>query len=219
MVQAFRSFEELWREICSDIRHGTLSSRIKSQKMRKAVLDVISQSPNPYLATKLENACEELEEVDWFGLIPKLWPNVKYLYSIMTGSMQPYLKKLRHYANGVPLVSADYGSTESWIGINVDPSLPPENVTFAVVPTFSYFEFIPLYRQKQDGSSVVDDFMEDKPIPLSKVKVGQEYEIVLTTFTGNLSIFFSSIYELSFSSTLTLIFSLRLYIYDLYFNI
>lgn len=100
--------------------------------------------------------------------------------------MLPYLKKLRHYANELPLVGADYGSTESWIGINVDPSLPPENVTYAVVPTFSYFEFIPLYRQKQGCSSVAsDDFMEDSPIPLSQVKVGQEYEIVLTTFTGN----------------------------------
>lgn len=98
--------------------------------------------------------------------------------------MQPYLKKLRHYANGLPLVSADYGSTESWIGVNVDPSLPPENVTFAVVPTFAYFEFIPLHRNEKKLSSGADDFTEDKPIPLSQVKVGQEYEVVLTTFTG-----------------------------------
>ncbi|XP_061337596.1 indole-3-acetic acid-amido synthetase GH3.10-like [Gastrolobium bilobum] len=183
IVQAFCSFEELWRDICNDIRDGTLNSRIiKLPKMRDAVLGVISS--NPSLASKLETACQELELVGWFGLIPKLWPNAKYICSIMTGSMQPYLKKLRHYANGLPLVSADYGSSESWIGVNVDPSLPPEEVTFAVVPTFSYFEFIPLHRQKQDCISVTDDFMEDKPIPLSQVKVGQEYEIVLTTFTG-----------------------------------
>ena len=182
IVQAFRSFEEIWKEICNDIRDGNLSPRIKLPKMRKAVLEIIS--PNPILASKLEAACQELEVVNWSGLIPKLWPNAKYIYSIMTGSMQPYLKKLRHYANGLPLVSADYGSTESWIGVNVDPSIPPENVTFAVVPTFSYFEFIPLYRQKQDCSTVIEDFIEDKPIPLSQVKVGQEYEIVLTTFTG-----------------------------------
>ncbi|KAI4322636.1 hypothetical protein L6164_022312 [Bauhinia variegata] len=182
IVHAFRNFEELWRYICNDIRDGTLNPIIKVPKMRKAVLDIIS--PNPSLASKLEADCQELEGVNWFGLIPKLWPNAKYVYSIMTGSMQPYLKKLRHYANGLPLVSADYGSTESWIGVNVDTSLPPENVTFAVVPTFSYFEFIPLYRQKQDTTSVTDDFIEDKPIPLSQVKVGQEYEVVLTTFTG-----------------------------------
>ncbi|MED6154948.1 hypothetical protein PIB30_001089 [Stylosanthes scabra] len=162
--------------------------------MREAVLEIIS-SPNPSLASTIEGICEELEGVDWFGLIPKLWPNAKYVYSIMTGSMQPYLKKLRHYAKGLPLVSGDYGSTESWIGVNVDPSSPPESVTFAVVPTFSYFEFIPLYRHKHScdiSSGANDDFVEDKPIPLSKVKVGQEYEIALTTFTAatllNLSI-------------------------------
>ncbi|KAK2379820.1 jasmonoyl--L-amino acid synthetase JAR4 [Trifolium repens] len=183
MVQAFTTFEENWREIINDIKNGTLSSRIKSPKLREAILEIINctkSGPNIKLASKLEDYCEELEKVDWFGLIPKIWPNVKYLYSIMTGSMQPYLKKLRHYANGLPLISADYGSTESWIGVNVDPCLSPEEVTFAVVPTFSYFEFIPLHRNKQDCS----DFVEDKPIPLSKVIVGQQYEIVLTTFTG-----------------------------------
>ncbi|XP_004487309.1 indole-3-acetic acid-amido synthetase GH3.10 [Cicer arietinum] len=184
IVQAFCTLEELWREICNDIRYGTLSSKIKLPKMREGVLSIISSNSNPFLASKLEATCKELELVDWFGLVPKLWPNAKYIYSIMTGSMLPYLKKVRHYAKGVPLVSGDYGSTESWIGVNVDPILPPENVTFAVVPTFSYFEFIPLYRHKQDFSFVHDDFMEDKPIPLSKVQIGQEYEIVLTTFTG-----------------------------------
>ncbi|KAL9322491.1 hypothetical protein ACSQ67_010544 [Phaseolus vulgaris] len=173
IVQAFCTFEEVWKDLCNDIRDGTLSSRIKLPKMREAVLCIISS--NPSLASKLEASCLELEVVDWFGLVPKLWPNAKYVCSIMTGSMQPYLKKLRHYANGVPLVSGDYGSTESWIGINVDPSLPPEKVTFAVVPTFSYFEFIPLYRHKQDCCLVPGhDFMEDDPIPLSRVKVGQE---------------------------------------------
>ncbi|XP_028808501.1 indole-3-acetic acid-amido synthetase GH3.10 [Neltuma alba] len=185
IVQAFRNFEELWREICCDIRNGTLSSRIILSRMRNSVLEILSH-PNPSLASKIEAKCQELEKVNWFGLIPKLWPNAKYVYSIMTGSMEPYLKKLRHYANGLPLVSADYGSTESWIGVNVDPSLPPENVTFAVVPTFSYFEFIPLHRSQksQECNSVSDDFVEGKPIPLSQVRGGQKYEIVLTTFTG-----------------------------------
>lgn len=151
--------------------------------------------PNPGLAAEIRGQCEELEGEDWLGLIPKLWRNCKYVYSIMTGSMQPYLKKLRHYAGGLALVSADYGSTESWIGVNVEPGLPPENVTFAVIPTFAYFEFIPLFRQHQQqqhyccGSSDIatDDFLEGQPVPLSQVKIGQEYELVLTTFTGQLS--------------------------------
>lgn len=191
IVQALGTLEEFWKELCKDIKEGTLSSRINLPKMREAVLDIII-SPNPSLASRIEESCEELERVDWFGLVPKLWPNAKYVYSIMTGSMEHYLKKLRHYSGNLALVSADYGSTESWIGVNVDPILPPENVTFAVIPTFSYFEFIPLFRQNQDCNSVIDDFIEDAPIPLSQVKVGQEYEIVLTTFTGML--FFLNLY-------------------------
>ncbi|KAG5381442.1 hypothetical protein IGI04_032912 [Brassica rapa subsp. trilocularis] len=185
IVQAFSLFEDTWRDICADIKEGSLSSRITLPRMRKAVLALIR--PNPSLASRIEEVCTELESnMGWLGLIPKLWPNAKYVSSIMTGSMLPYLTKLRHYAGGLPLVSADYGSTESWIGVNVDPQLPPEDVSFAVIPTFSYFEFIPLYRQQTHQQDLCSegDFVEEKPVPLSQVKLGQEYELVLTTFTG-----------------------------------
>ncbi|KAL1560704.1 indole-3-acetic acid-amido synthetase GH3.10-like [Salvia divinorum] len=185
VVQAFRSFQEAWREICNDIRDGTLSStKVTIPDVRRAVLEVLR--PNPGLALKIEAKCHELERRDWVGLIPELWPNAKYVYSIMTGSMQPYLSKLSHYAGNLALISADYGSTESWIGVNMEPCLPPDKVTFAVIPTFSYFEFIPLRRQSHDTSDyqATDDFVEGDPVPLSQVKMGNEYEIVLTTFTG-----------------------------------
>lgn len=190
VVQALRSFEEHWQDLCNDIKRGNLSHSITDPTVRKSVLEIIEKSPNPVLGSRIEESCRRLENVDWVGLIPELWPNAKYVYSIMTGSMQPYLKKLRHYTGGeVPLVSGDYGSTESWIGVNIDPISPPEDVTFAVVPTFSYFEFMPLHRQNQQdyvNESAIDlDFMEDEPVPLSKVKVGQQYEIILSTFTGD----------------------------------
>ncbi|EXB44646.1 hypothetical protein L484_010337 [Morus notabilis] len=59
-----------------------------------------------------------------------------------------------------------------------------ERVSYAIVPTISYFEFIPLHKKEQNFISMSDDFIEDEPVPLSQVKVGQEYEIVLTTFTA-----------------------------------
>ncbi|RRT74335.1 hypothetical protein B296_00012183 [Ensete ventricosum] len=192
IVQALTAFEDLWEELCEDMRQGTLSSKITMPTMRKAVVENLV--PNPSLASKIERECEGLRRSGWCGLIPRVWPNAKYIYSIMTGSMQPYLRKLRHYAGEVPLVCAEYGSTESWIGVNLEPLNPPERVAFAVIPTFAYFEFIPLHKQrKQDSSSsssssrlvtTDDDFEEGQPVPLCKVSVGQQYEIVLTTFTG-----------------------------------
>ncbi|KAJ8618163.1 hypothetical protein MRB53_014349 [Persea americana] len=183
IVQAFTALEEQWEEICADIKNGTLSDRITSPKMREAVLGCLS--PNPLLGFKIEEKCRELKGLNWLCVIPKLWPNCKYVYSIMTGSMQHYLRKLMHYSGDLALISADYGSTESWIGVNVDPASPPEKATFTVIPTFSYLEFIPLYRHQQKRNCLaVDDFLEAEPVPLAQVKVGQEYEVVLTTFTG-----------------------------------
>ncbi|KAJ0693204.1 putative GH3 family protein [Helianthus annuus] len=187
IVQALRLFEDYWRDLCDDLFNGTLSPKITLPGIRRSVLDVIK--PDKCLATWVSSQCEELKESDWYGLIPKLWPNAKYVYSIMTGSMQPYLEKLKHYAGDrLPLVSAEYGATESWIGVNMDPCSPPENVRFTVVPTFSYFEFIPLHLQYHKAcvgsTSGGDDYLEADPVPLSKVKIGQQYEIVLTTFTG-----------------------------------
>ncbi|KAK4758990.1 hypothetical protein SAY87_020291 [Trapa incisa] len=190
VVQAFRALEDHWRDIVKDLRDGTLNPQVVTLgPMRAAVLEILGGSPRPTLAEAVEAACEDLESRDWAGMIPALWPCAKYVYSIMTGSMQHYMTKLRHYGGGLPLVSADYGSTESWIGVNMDPASPPEKVTFVVVPTFSYFEFIPLYRQQNGDngcrlSVAVDDFIEGNPVPLSQVKIGQQYEIVLTTFTG-----------------------------------
>lgn len=186
IVQALSAFEELWSELCDDIRCGTLSKRVSLPEMRSIVLKM--QVPNSSLASEIESKCKQLQSSDWKGLIPTLWPNAKYIYSIMTGSMIPYLKKLRHYGGGLALVAADYGSTESWIGVNMRPSDPPEKVTFTVIPTFAYFEFIPLSRRfDEEGKGCTlacHDFIEGKPLKISEVEVGKQYEIVLTTFTG-----------------------------------
>ncbi|RWV94596.1 hypothetical protein GW17_00042848 [Ensete ventricosum] len=125
---------------------------------------------------------------NWYGVIPALWPNAKYVYGIMTGSMEPYLNKLRHYAGSLPLMSADYGSSEGWIGANVNPSLPPELATFAVLPNLGYYEFIPLEKpegpETENGTASTIHYVEAEPEGLTEVEVGKQYEVVVTNFTG-----------------------------------
>ena len=129
--------------------------------------------PNPELVDFIYQKCSSLS--NWHGLVPTLFPNVKYIYGIMTGSMEPYLKKLRHYAGEVPLVTADYGSSEGWIGANVNPKLPPELATYVVLPNIGYFEFVP----------IADNLgTETKPLGLTEVKIGEEYEILVTNYAG-----------------------------------
>lgn len=184
IVQAFRTFEHLWEELCSDIREGVLSSRITVPSIRAAVSKLLK--PNPELADSIYKKCLGLS--NWYGVIPELWPNCKYIYGIMTGSMEPYLKKLRHYAENLPLLSADYGSTEGWIGANINPRMPPDSVTFAVLPDIGYFEFLPLKEKLEDNKSQMNGctilYTETEPIGLTEVKVGEEYEIIITNFAG-----------------------------------
>ncbi|KAI4355199.1 hypothetical protein L6164_003993 [Bauhinia variegata] len=181
IIHAFRTFEQVWEELVADIREGVLTSRITDPSVRNAMSKLLK--PNPELANLIYKKCMGLS--NWYGLIPELFPNAKYIYGIMTGSMEPYLKKLRHYARELPLLTADYGSSEGWIAANVNPKLPPEYATYAVLPQIGYFEFIPLtdnnQEQKQTNKFLI---MDPKPVGLTEVKVGEEYEIVITNPAG-----------------------------------
>ncbi|XP_062091446.1 jasmonoyl--L-amino acid synthetase JAR4 [Humulus lupulus] len=171
IVHSFRTLEEDWEELCTNIRDGVLSSWITAPSVRTAMGKLLR--PNPELADLIYEKCSSLS--NWYGLVPALFPNVKYIYGIMTGSMEPYLKKLRHYAGEVPLLSADYGSSEGWIGANVNPKLPPELVTYVVLPNIGYFEFIPI----NDNMGT-----EARPLGLTEVQIGEEYEILVTNYAG-----------------------------------
>lgn len=179
IMHAFRTFEHVWEELCTDIRDGVLSSRVTVPSVRTAMSKLLK--PNPELADLIYRKCSGLS--NWYRLVPELFPNAKYIYGIMTGSMEPYLKKLRHYAGELPLLSADYGSSEGWIGANVNPKLPPELATFSVLPNIGFFEFIPLKVNIEDQEPNFLS-MEPKPVGLTEVKIGEEYEIIITNFAG-----------------------------------
>ncbi|RHN39760.1 putative GH3 family protein [Medicago truncatula] len=173
IVYAFRTFEQVWEELITDIKEGVLSSRITHPSIRTAMSKLLK--PNPELANLIHKKCIGLS--NWYGLIPELFPNVKYVQGIMTGAMEPYVKKLRHYAGEVPLLTSEYGSSEGWIASNVNPKVAPEFATYVVLPQIAYFEFIPL--SQLDGTKV-----ELEPVGLTDVKIGEDYEVVFTNPAG-----------------------------------
>ncbi|KAE9605716.1 hypothetical protein Lal_00025494 [Lupinus albus] len=173
LLHALRTFEDVWEELCNDIREGVLSSRITDPNPRGAMSKILK--PDPELANLIHKKCTGLKLNNWYGVVQELFPNAKYLIGVMTGTMVPYVEKLRHYAGEVPVVSSDYGASEGWIAVNVHPTVPAEITSYTVLPQLGYFEFIPL----TENISV-----DPKPLGLTEVKVGEEYEIVLTTAAG-----------------------------------
>lgn len=180
IIYAFRTFEQVWEELCADIREGVLNRSIMVPSIRTAMSKLLK--PDPELANLIKRKCLGLS--NWYGLIPELFPNAKYVYGIMTGSMEPYLKKLRHYAGVLPLVTSDYGSSEGWIATNVNPRVPPELATYAVLPQIGYFEFIPQRELEETKGDTSFLSVDPQTVGLTEVKIGEEYEIVITNPAG-----------------------------------
>ncbi|CAN1843923.1 Indole-3-acetic acid-amido synthetase GH3.5 [Linum perenne] len=113
-------------------------------------------------------------EGSWRGIIARVWPNAKYIDVIVTGAMSQYIPTLDHYGNGLPLVCSMYASSECYFGLNLNPLCKPSEVLYTLVPTMAYFEFLPVDRTDK----------RDRLVDLVDVKLGQEYELVVTTYAG-----------------------------------
>ncbi|KAJ4908444.1 4-substituted benzoates-glutamate ligase GH3.12 [Raphanus sativus] len=168
MVRAIKFLETYWEELCSNIRTGHLSQWITDLGCRSSVSLVLG-GPRPDLADTIETVCNQSS---WEGIVKRLWPNTKYIETVVTGSMGQYVPTLNYYCSDLPLVSTTYGSSETTFGINIDPLCKPEDVSYAFMPNMSYFEFITMDGDKRD---VVD---------LQDVKLGCTYEPVVTNFSG-----------------------------------
>ncbi|TYH30592.1 hypothetical protein ES288_A01G108000v1, partial [Gossypium darwinii] len=115
-------------------------------------------------------------------IIKKLWRNGKFIRAITTGVMSQYVETLEFYIGGLPLVS------------NTGPS----HVSYTFLPTTVYFEFIPVNNNSLSLSQEVQfnyasqhEPLEKKnnneniePIDLVHVKLGQYYELLVTSYAG-----------------------------------
>ncbi|CAO2205132.1 unnamed protein product [Urochloa humidicola] len=125
LVLAFQTLEQVWEELCADIRAGVPSpARVTSPAARRAVSALLA-APDPDLAGEVARKCAAALRRGWRGVIPAMWPNARYVNTIVTGSMGHYVRNLRHYAGGLPLVAFDYGATEGMVGANVSRPRSP----------------------------------------------------------------------------------------------
>ncbi|MBA0787610.1 hypothetical protein Gotri_025514 [Gossypium trilobum] len=193
-LRAIKFLEHNWKELCSNIRTGHVSDWITDPGCRKVVSLVLNKT-KPELADLIEHECNSKS---WEGIIKKLWPRTKYIEVIVTGSMAQYVSTLEYYSGGLPLVSTMYASSECYFGINFKPLSKPWDVSYTLIPNMAYFEFLPVKKKNEDGAQYVqcngvckENCMEKETekedvetVELVDVKLGQYYELVVTTFTG-----------------------------------
>lgn len=188
-LRAISFLERNWVNFCNDIRTGKLDPLITDPDCRKSMAKILS-SPDPDLADEISSICS-LQS--WKGILCQLWPKAKYIEAVVTGSMAQYIPALEYYSDGkLPLVGTMYASSECYFGVNLKPFCDPADVAFTLMPNMGYFEFIPLGRGENGTSRVMDieededeDVLSDKLVDLVHVKLGGYYELVVTTFAGN----------------------------------
>ncbi|XP_026429221.1 indole-3-acetic acid-amido synthetase GH3.5-like [Papaver somniferum] len=192
LILVIRFLEEHWTLLCNDIRTGTINKRISDPLVRQGIMRAILLNPNPVLADFIEMQCNTDNSSSWKGIIPRLWPNTKYIETIVTGSNSKYISALDYYSNGLPIVSARYCSSEGHFSLNLNPLCKPNEISYTLIPTMAYFEFLPVEKNdiwvNNSPNSVGDEHREkaqEELVHLVDVKLGQEYELVVTTIAGH----------------------------------
>ncbi|XP_038902067.1 indole-3-acetic acid-amido synthetase GH3.5-like [Benincasa hispida] len=174
LIHVFKFLENHWVVLANDILTGSINPKITNLSVRESVMKIVVK-PNPEVADLIEHECSK---GSWEGIIKRLWPNTKYINAIVTGSMSQYIPLLNFYTNNLPIVSDHYGSSECFLGLNLDPLCDPYEISYTLIPTMAYFEFLPIDRTNPNGE------VTQQLVDLVDVKLGQEYELVITTFAG-----------------------------------
>ncbi|CAN6453258.1 unnamed protein product [Victoria cruziana] len=183
-IRAIKFLEQNWPQLVDDIRTGKLDDRVTDPSVRAAVAQLLK--PDPDLADFVERECRKNS---WQAIIPRLWPNTKYIDVIVTGTMSQYIPTLDFYGNGLPLVCTMYASSECYFGLNLNPLCDPKDVSYTLIPTMAYFEFLPVHRSNgvSDSHAISKALTEREQkelLELVDVKLGHEYELVVTTYAG-----------------------------------
>ncbi|XP_047313629.1 probable indole-3-acetic acid-amido synthetase GH3.1 [Impatiens glandulifera] len=167
LIRAIKFFQLNWKQLASDISSGILDPRITDEGLRLVMSDILR--PSPELASFIVKECQGEK---WKGIIARIWPNTKYLDVIVTGAMAQYVPTLEFYSAGLPMACTMYASSECYFGVNLNPLSKPSEVSYTIMPNMAYFEFLPC---NNSSPRLVD---------LTDVLVGEEYELVVTTYSG-----------------------------------
>ncbi|VVB14367.1 unnamed protein product [Arabis nemorensis] len=179
LLKVIKFLEDHWQELCLNIRTGCLSDWITDPQCVSGIGKYLT-CPNPELASVIEQECSK---TSWEAIVPRLWPKAKCIEAIITGSMAQYTPMLEFYGGGLPLISSFYGSSECFIGVNVNPLCKPCDVSYTIIPNMGYFEFLEVEKDQQEEVAH-DSAKNHAVVDLVDVKIGHDYEPVVTTFSG-----------------------------------
>ncbi len=163
----FFYMEENWEMLCDDIEKGIINDSVRvpdeiREKYNKKL------KPNPKRAEELRR--EFRKGFDESPIIPRIWPNVGWMYGMGTGALSFYAKKLRRYiGDDIPMHYLGYTATEAFMAVPLEFN----SSDYVILPQNGFYEFRPIDQEGYDNLLTIKD-----------LEVGKEYEIILTNMSG-----------------------------------
>ncbi|KAH0721274.1 hypothetical protein KY290_006197 [Solanum tuberosum] len=177
---------------------GGLTARALSTSMIKSPYFDYNRHQNDHTSPTATILCPDSYQSMYSQMLCGLCQNQQVLY---VGSFFAitFIRAIRFLEKHWSLLCKDirtgtvdntmYIASECSFGINLNPFCKPSEVTYTLIRTMAYFEFLP--NQVSDG--VINSISMPKSltkkeqqqlVDLADVKIGQEYELVVTTYSG-----------------------------------
>lgn len=168
ILEALQILEKEWESLLDDLSYGKINKNLKLDASIRNELEQLLK-PNPQRALFLQIRFEQ----GFKDILPRIWSSLSYLQCITTGSMELYKERLSFYTGNIPIYSGNFGASEAWLGLNLEPE--KENTAYVITPHSAFFEFIPQEQISTDTP---------KTVQLTSLARGESYEIVVTTIAG-----------------------------------
>lgn len=167
LVDLLRTLERDWPTLVEELASGVISGSLELEPEVRAAL---SLTADPARALEVKAELERGFE----AIVPRLWPSLRYVMGVVTGSFAVYEPMLRRaLGEHLPLYTGLYAASEGLLGIALD--VGGSGGAYVLDPGSIYFEFIPAARAHE---------AQPPTLSMRAVRQGEEYELVLTTPTG-----------------------------------
>ena len=174
LLTAFNILASDWQQMVNDIREGRLKLSLKLTPEERESLEKAMGGPNPSRAGELRSIFESASSTKFNKIVPQLWPNVDLVSVLCGGEFSHYIPRLQYFlGETISLFSFMYVSSEGLLGVNKWPY--KRTSAYALLSETNFYEFIPLDQAESPSPEV---------LLLDEVKIGEHYEIVITTGEG-----------------------------------
>ena len=155
-----------WQALCRDLEAGCIGGEIAVDPRLRQALEA-KLAPDPQRAEEVR-AIMAAHADDAF--IPLLWPDMKRICTVGTGSFAPFIDRLRpSLGPGIAVDYLGYVCSEATIAAPLREDEP----AYMLLPFGGFYEFIPMEEGATETTLLMD-----------QLEVGKEYELILTNLSG-----------------------------------